>query len=151
MRLHELFESPFTQPGILPVLNVPQTAPAVGQNVPAVGQNSANITVQPGTVAPITSQPGTPTPNVASTPGTLAQPNTTATPPDPAAIARQYPINSIQKLPIGQGSVERPMRVTAVADNNTAIKGQKAVTFADPNNPNAPQQTYPASVLPLRK
>jgi hypothetical protein len=135
MRLSDLFEAPFTPPGISYVLNDPQ-------NNAAVGQNTANAVAQTSNVAPINGSIPATTTGVAPSPNGPQQPN-------PAAMGlaqQQFQKGSIQSIKMGPNSVPQPMKVTDTSNNNSMVKGP-TVTLGNPNNKNQPEQTYPLSTF----
>ena len=137
MRLYEFLEDAFTPPGITYTLNNdPQTAAAVSPNADIGASQTANVAPINGTVqTPVNGGP--------------QQPNM----PNPAAMnlaKQQLQIGANRMLRVGpgnQGGAEQPFTVTGISNNNSAIKGQEAVTLANKNHPNQPQVTYPLSAL----
>jgi hypothetical protein len=139
MRLHELFEDPFTIPGISYVLNDPQDVGAAGQNsgntaTPAVINKSyqqsqaKTAPIGPG-AAPSASSLGAAPPTTAPAPG-----------PELANAQQQLAKGASITVPVGPAKQPIHMKITNVS-NNDATKG-KTVTVADPQKPNQPEQTY---------
>ena len=136
MRLHELFEDPFTIPGVSYVLNDPQDTPAAGQNgVTTQTANTAPNTssgIQPqgavqagGAIPPMSSAGGSNTSNIAAS----------------AMANQQLSKGSSITIPIGPAKQPQQMKVTNVDQHNPMVKG-KTVTIGNPLKPNQPEQTY---------
>jgi len=138
MRLHELFEAPFTQPGTTFIINDPNDP----QKQPAIntGRSIGTAPAPPTTITSPTApnqipQSASPTVNTAQTGSNTA--NTAALAAASQQLTKGAPIN----LPMGPAKQPTQMKVTNVG-NNSLGTNQKMVTVADPKNPNAPQQTY---------
>ena len=136
MRLHELFEDPFTIPGISYVLNDPQDTPAAGQN--GVTTQTANTApnmssgIQPqgavqagGAVPAMSSAGGSNTSNLAAS----------------AMVNQQLSKGSSITIPIGPAKQPQQMQITNVNPNDPITK-QKMVTIVNKQKPNQPEQTY---------
>ena len=155
MRLHELFEAPFTPPGLSYIVNNPQQEP---QTQPAINPNSS-IGTAPAPPTTVTSPQKTPQtmPNAASPTMNTAQTgsnavsaagnNNTGNPAGIAAANQQLTKGAPINLPLGPNKQQTPMKVTDVSNQNTMGGNQKMVTVGNSQNPTAPQQTYPASDL----
>jgi hypothetical protein len=137
MRLHELFEAPFTQPGTTFIVNEPndpQKQPAINTGR-SIGTASAPPTTITSPNAPNQiPQSASPTINTAQNGSNTA--NTAALAAASQQLTKGAPIN----LPMGPAKQPTQMKVADVSQNN-ATQG-KTVTVADLKNPNAPQQTY---------
>ena len=141
MRLHELFEAPFTQPGTTFIVNDPQDP----QMQPAInpGRSIGTATAPPTTITTPAS-PAKSTQVPASAIPTINSAQTGSNTANAAALSaasQQLTKGSPITLPLGPNKQPTPMKVTNT-DNN-----QKTVTIANQQTPNAPQQTYKADDL----
>ena len=141
MRIYELFEAPFTQPGTTFIVNDPNNQT---QDQPAVNTGSAigTAAAPPTTITKPGQIPQTAAPTVNAAQTTSTQANTAATLAAKQQLTRGAAIN----LPLGPSKQATPMKVTDVEDNNPVTK-QKMVTISNPQQPNQPQQTYTADDL----
>lgn len=137
MRLHELFEAPFTQPGTTFILNNPDDP----QKQPAVntGRSIGTAPAPPTTITSPTApnqipQSASPTINTAQNGSNTA--NTAAITAASQQLTKGAPIN----LPLGPAKQPTNMKVTNISQNDA---GQgRTVTVANPQRPNDPSQTY---------
>jgi hypothetical protein len=134
MRLYELFESPFTQPGSTFIVNDPNNQT---QSQPAVNQNRSIGTAPapPATLTPPGQVPQSSAPTI----------NTAQTGSNTANIGAQAAGQQLTKgaainLPLGPTRQQTQMKVTNVSQNDTS-QG-RTVTVANPQKPNDPSQTY---------
>ena len=135
MRLYELFESPFTQPGTTFIVNDPNLDP---QKQPAVntGRSIGTAAAPPSTItAPgQVPQSATPTINTAQTGSNTA--NAASLASASQQLTKGAPIN----LPLGPSRQPTAMKISDVSQNDAA-KGQ-TVTVTNPQKPNDPALTY---------
>ena len=137
MRLHELFEAPFTQPGTTFIVNDPkdpQMQPAVNTGR-SIGTSPAPPTTITSPTAPnqvpASAQPTT---NSAQTGSNTA--NAAAVTAASQQLTKGAPIN----LPLGPAKQPTNMKITNVSQNDA--KNGKTVTISNPQKPNDPEQTY---------
>lgn len=135
MRLYELFEDPFTPPGISYVLNDPQDEPAAGKGY---AQNMSQNQAGPNDNQPQSQvRPYGPMGGMSSSGGS----NTGNTTPVGNAVARQVlSKGSPIVLPVGPTNTPTNMKISNVSQNDSS-KG-KTVTLTNPQKPNDPAQTY---------
>ena len=146
MRLHELFEAPFTPPGMSFIVNNPEQEP---QKQPAVNPNSS-IGTNPAPPTTITTPPKTPQVVPGTTPPTINTAQTGSNAQNAAGVqaaGQQLSKGSTINLPMGPNKQPTQMKVTDVSNNNAMGNNQKMVTVGNTQNPNAPQQTYNANDL----
>lgn len=136
MRLHELFEAPFTQPGTTFIVNDPNNQT---QDQPAVntGRSIGTASAPPATIT----KPGTNPQSAVPTINTAQNGSNTANAASLAAASQQLTKGAPINLPLGPAKQPTAMKVTNV-DNNSLGSNQKMVTLLNPQKPNDPQQTY---------
>ena len=141
MRIWELFETPFTQPGTTFIVNDPNNQT---QDQPAVNTGSAIGTAKtpPTTITKPGQVPQTASPTVNTAQTNSSPENTAAT----LAAKQQLTKGASLNLPLGPSKMPTAMKVTDVEANNPVTK-QKMVTVSNPQQPNQPQQTYTADDL----
>lgn len=139
MRLYELFESPFTPPGISYVVNDPQDAPKPGQNMDP-NTSGAILNTNANNQSYGASFSGESPANIAITANSAV--NQTAITAAKQQLTKGAPIN----LQVGPAKQPNAMTVTNVSHNDAINKGE-TITIGDKQHPERPEQTYPADYL----